>query len=213
MAKRTIYAGQVSEELVGQEITLKGWVQKRRNHGDLIFIDLRDREGLVQIVFNPTFSKEALEIAEKVRSEYVIEVTGKVVKREADAINPNLATGAVELEATKLTVLNKAKTTPFYIEDGVSVSDEKRLEYRYLDLRRPEMAKSIIMRHGITKSIRDYLDHDGFIDIETPYMTKSTPEGARDYLVPSRVHPGHFYALPQSPQLFKQLLMGAGFDR
>ncbi|WP_157455411.1 aspartate--tRNA ligase [Carnobacterium maltaromaticum] len=213
MAKRTIYAGQVSEELVGQEITLKGWVQKRRSHGDLIFIDLRDREGLVQIVFNPTFSKEALEIAEKVRSEYVIEVTGKVVKREADAINPNLATGAVELEATKLTVLNKAKTTPFYIEDGVSVSDEKRLEYRYLDLRRPEMAKSIIMRHGITKSIRDYLDHDGFIDIETPYMTKSTPEGARDYLVPSRVHPGHFYALPQSPQLFKQLLMGAGFDR
>ena len=155
MAKRTIYAGQVSEELVGQEITLKGWVQKRRNHGDLIFIDLRDREGLVQIVFNPTFSKEALEIAEKVRSEYVIEVTGKVVKREADAINPNLATGAVELEATKLTVLNKAKTTPFYIEDGVSVSDEKRLEYRYLDLRRPEMAKSIIMRHGITTSIRD----------------------------------------------------------
>ncbi|MGX7418806.1 aspartate--tRNA ligase [Carnobacterium gallinarum] len=213
MGKRTSYAGQVSEALLEQEVTLKGWVQKRRDLGGLIFIDLRDREGIVQVVFNPTFSKEALEIAETVRSEYVIEVTGKVVLRDAAVINQNIATGKVEIEATKLTILNKAKTTPFYIEDGVNVSDEKRLEYRYLDLRRPEMAKSLMMRHGITKSIRNYLDNDGFIDIETPYMTKSTPEGARDYLVPSRVHPGHFYALPQSPQLFKQLLMGAGFDR
>lgn len=213
MGKRTCYAGKVSEELLGQEITLKGWVQKRRDLGGLIFIDLRDREGIVQVVFNPTFSKEALEIAETVRSEFVIEVTGKVVLRDEAVINSNIATGKFEVEAAHLTILNKAKTTPFYIEDGVSVSDEKRLEYRYLDLRRPEMAKSLIMRHGITKAIRNYLDQDGFIDIETPYMTKSTPEGARDYLVPSRVHPGHFYALPQSPQLFKQLLMGAGFDR
>lgn len=213
MAKRTVYCGKVSEDLLGEVITVKGWVQKRRDFGGLIFIDLRDREGIIQVVFNPDFSKEALEIAENVRSEYVLEITGKVVNRDASVINKNIATGMLEIEANEITILNKAKTTPFYIEDGVSVSDDKRMQYRYLDLRRPEMTKSFILRHEITKSIRNYLDNTGFIDIETPYLTKSTPEGARDYLVPSRVHPGHFYALPQSPQLFKQLLMGAGFDR
>lgn len=213
MAKRTVYCGKVSEDLLGEVITVKGWVQKRRDLGGLIFIDLRDREGIIQVVFNPDFSKEALEIAENVRSEYVLEITGKVVNRDASVINKNIATGMLEIEANEITILNKAKTTPFYIEDGVSVSDDKRMQYRYLDLRRPEMTKSFILRHEITKSIRNYLDNNGFIDIETPYLTKSTPEGARDYLVPSRVHPGHFYALPQSPQLFKQLLMGAGFDR
>ncbi|MDT1957882.1 aspartate--tRNA ligase [Carnobacterium divergens] len=213
MAKRTVYCGKVSEDLLGEVITVKGWVQKRRDLGGLIFIDLRDREGIIQVVFNPDFSKEALEIAENVRSEYVLEITGKVVNRDASVINKNIATGMLEIEANEITILNKAKTTPFYIEDGVSVSDDKRMQYRYLDLRRPEMTKSFILRHEITKSIRNYLDNTGFIDIETPYLTKSTPEGARDYLVPSRVHPGHFYALPQSPQLFKQLLMGAGFDR
>lgn len=213
MAKRTVYCGKVTEELVGEEIVLKGWVQKRRDLGDLIFVDLRDREGIVQIVFNPHFSKEALEIAESIRNEYVIEVKGAVVKRSAGMENDKLQTGRVEIEAREVTVLNEAKTTPFYIEDGVSVSDEKRMEYRYLDLRRPEMTKNLILRHQLTKTVRNFLDNQNFIDIETPYLTKSTPEGARDYLVPSRVHPGHFYALPQSPQLFKQLLMGAGFDR
>ncbi|MFL2106409.1 aspartate--tRNA ligase [Desemzia sp. FAM 23991] len=213
MAKRTVYCGQVTEDLVGQEIVLKGWVQKRRDLGDLIFIDLRDREGIVQIVFNPKFSKEALEIAESVRNEYVLEITGTVVKRAEGMQNNKIATGDVEIEARQVNVLNEAKTTPFYIEDGVSVSDEKRMEYRYLDLRRPEMTKNLLLRHNITRSVRNFLDNQEFIDIETPYLTKSTPEGARDYLVPSRVHAGHFYALPQSPQLFKQLLMGAGFDR
>ncbi|MFL2100538.1 aspartate--tRNA ligase [Desemzia sp. FAM 23989] len=213
MAKRTVYCGQVTKDLVGQEIVLKGWVQKRRDLGDLIFIDLRDREGIVQIVFNPKFSKEALEIAESVRNEYVLEITGTVVKRAEGMQNNKIATGDVEIEARQVNVLNEAKTTPFYIEDGVSVSDEKRMEYRYLDLRRPEMTKNLLLRHNITRSVRNFLDNQEFIDIETPYLTKSTPEGARDYLVPSRVHAGHFYALPQSPQLFKQLLMGAGFDR
>ncbi|MGY3777774.1 aspartate--tRNA ligase [Isobaculum melis] len=213
MSKRTIYCGQVSEAQIGQTVTLKGWVQKRRDLGGLIFIDLRDREGIVQVVFNPDFSKEALTGAEQVRSEYVLEVTGTVVARAEAAINPNISTGKIEVEVKEMTVLNTAKTTPFYIEDGVSVSDELRLQYRYLDLRRPEMANSLKLRHQTTKTIRNYLDEQGFLDTETPYLTKSTPEGARDYLVPSRVHPGHFYALPQSPQLFKQLLMGAGFDR
>lgn len=213
MSKRTIYCGQVSEAQIGQTVTLKGWVQKRRDLGGLIFIDLRDREGIVQVVFNPDFSKEALTSAEQVRSEYVLEVTGTVVARADAAVNTTIPTGKIEVEAKEMTVLNTAKTTPFYIEDGVNVSDELRLQYRYLDLRRPEMANSLKLRHQTTKSIRHYLDEHGFLDTETPYLTKSTPEGARDYLVPSRVHPGHFYALPQSPQLFKQLLMGAGFDR
>lgn len=213
MAERTEYCGRVSKELLGHTVTLKGWVQKRRDLGDLIFIDLRDREGIIQIVFNPVFSKEALAIAETVRNEYVLEIKGKVVARDKSAINNNIPTGELEVEVNEIKVLNASKTPPFYIEDGVAVSDDKRLEYRYLDLRRPEMAKNLILRHTMTKSVRNYLDNQEFIDIETPYLTKSTPEGARDYLVPSRVHPGHFYALPQSPQLFKQLLMGAGFDR
>ncbi|SEK40590.1 aspartyl-tRNA synthetase [Carnobacterium iners] len=213
MARRTEYCGRVSKDLLGQTVILKGWVQKRRDLGDLIFIDLRDREGIIQVVFNPVFSKKALAIAESVRNEYVLEIKGKVVARDENVINKNIATGELEVEVEEITVLNESKTTPFYIEDGVSVSDDKRLEYRYLDLRRPEMTKNFMLRHKMTQSVRNYLDNKEFIDIETPYLTKSTPEGARDYLVPSRVHPGHFYALPQSPQLFKQLLMGAGFDR
>lgn len=213
MAERTEYCGRISKELLGHTVTLKGWVQKRRDLGDLIFIDLRDREGIIQVVFNPVFSKEALAIAETVRNEYVLEIKGKVVARNENVINRNIPTGELEVEVEEIKILNESKTTPFYIEDGVAVSDDKRLEYRYLDLRRPEMTKNFMLRHKMTKSVRNYLDNSEFIDIETPYLTKSTPEGARDYLVPSRVHPGHFYALPQSPQLFKQLLMGAGFDR
>lgn len=213
MAERTEYCGRISKELLGHTVTLKGWVQKRRDLGDLIFIDLRDREGIIQIVFNPVFSSEALAIAETVRNEYVLEIKGKVVARDKSAINNNIPTGELEVEVNEIKVLNASKTPPFYIEDGVAVSGDKRLEYRYLDLRRPEMAKNLMLRHTMTKSVRNYLDNQEFIDIETPYLTKSTPEGARDYLVPSRVHPGHFYALPQSPQLFKQMLMGAGFDR
>ena len=213
MAERTEYCGRISKELLGHTVTLKGWVQKRRDLGDLIFIDLRDREGIIQVVFNPVFSKEALAIAETVRNEYVLEIKGKVVARNENVINKNIPTGELEVEVEEIKVLNESKTTPFYIEDGVSVSDDKRLEYRYIDLRRPEMTKNFMLRHKMTKSVRNYLDNNEFIDIETPYLTKSTPEGARDYLVPSRVHPGHFYALPQSPELFKQLLMGAGFDR
>ncbi|MEG0267660.1 MAG: aspartate--tRNA ligase [Carnobacterium sp.] len=213
MAERTEYCGRISKELLGHTVTLKGWVQKRRDLGDLIFIDLRDREGIIQVVFNPVFSKKALAIAETVRNEYVLEIKGKVVARNENVINRNIPTGELEVEVEEIKILNESKTTPFYIEDGVAVSDDKRLEYRYLDLRRPEMTKNFMLRHKMTKSVRNYLDNSEFIDIETPYLTKSTPEGARDYLVPSRVHPGHFYALPQSPQLFKQLLMGAGFDR
>lgn len=213
MDKRTTYCGLVTKEYVGQEVTLSGWVQKRRDLGGLIFIDLRDREGYVQIVFNPDESKEALAIAEKVRGEYVVTIKGKVVERHESQINRKLKTGEIEILASSIEILNVAKTTPFYIEDGVEVSDDLRLKYRYLDLRRPEMSKIIRTRHDIKRAVRDTLDDLGFIDIETPMLNKSTPEGARDYLVPSRVHPGHFYALPQSPQLNKQLLMSAGFDK
>lgn len=213
MAKRTIYCGLVSDEQVSQTVTLKGWVQKRRDLGGVIFIDLRDREGIVQVVFNPEKSKEAWEIADKCRSEFVIEVTGEVVHRSPEAINPKMATGKFEVMASEIKILNKAKTPPFLIEDEQNISDEVRLKYRYLDLRRPKMTKNLILRNKITQAIRHYLDENDFLDIETPYLAKSTPEGARDYLVPSRVHPGHFYALPQSPQIFKQLLMNAGMDR
>ncbi|WP_317301431.1 aspartate--tRNA ligase [Ligilactobacillus animalis] len=209
--ERTTYAGLVDEEYLGQEVVLKGWVQKRRDLGNLIFVDLRDREGIVQLVFSQEFGAEALEIAENIRSEYVIEVEGKVVKR-ANA-NPNMKTGQIEVEVSKITVLNEAKTTPFDISDDINASDDLRLQYRYLDLRRPEMLKALKIRNRITQAVHRYLDENNFLDIETPYLTRSTPEGARDYLVPSRVYPGHFYALPQSPQLFKQLLMGAGVDR
>lgn len=213
MATRTLYCGQVSNETIGQTVTLKGWVQKRRDLGGVIFIDLRDREGFVQVVFNPAVSKESWAIADKCRSEYVIEVTGEVIARAPEAVNPKIVTGGVEVMISDITILNKAKTPPFPIEDDQQTSDEVRMRYRYLDLRRPKMTQNIILRNQVTRAIRTYLDSNDFLDIETPYLGKSTPEGARDYLVPSRVHPGHFYALPQSPQIFKQLLMNAGFDR
>ena len=210
--KRSMYAGRVREEHIGQEMTLKGWVGRRRDLGGLIFIDLRDREGIMQLVINPKkVSAEVMATAESLRSEFVIEVTGQVAAREQ--ANDKLPTGAVELNVTALTVLNTAKTTPFEIKDGIEANDDTRLRYRYLDLRRPEMLENLKLRAKVTHSIRNYLDELEFIDVETPFLSKSTPEGARDYLVPSRVHPGEFYALPQSPQLFKQLLMVAGFDR
>ena len=210
--KRSMYAGRVRSEHVGQEITLKGWVARRRDLGGLIFIDLRDREGIMQLVINPeSVSDEVMKTAESLRSEFVIEVTGKVAAREQ--ANDKLATGGVELHVDSLTVLNTAKTTPFEIKDGIEANDDTRLRYRYLDLRRPEMLENFKLRAKVTHSIRNYLDELEFIDVETPFLTKSTPEGARDYLVPSRVNQGHFYALPQSPQITKQLLMNAGFDR
>ncbi|MCC9081779.1 aspartate--tRNA ligase [Enterococcus faecium] len=200
------------EQQLEQTVTLKDGYKKTRPWG-VIFIDLRDREGIVQIVFNPEINKEAWEIADKCRSEYVIEVTGEVRRRGENAVNPKMATGEFEVIASEIVILNQAKTPPFQIEDDQAISDEIRLKYRYLDLRRPKMTKNIKLRNATTKAIRHYLDDNDFLDIETPYLGKSTPEGARDYLVPSRVHAGHFYALPQSPQLFKQLLMNAGFDR
>src|SRR5690606_10868777 len=213
MFGRTYYCGEITEQAIGEKVTLKGWVQRRRDLGGLIFIDLRDRTGVVQIVFNPEDSKEALEIAESVRSEYVLDVEGTVVAREESTVNNNISTGKIEIKVSDVTIINEAKTPPFMIEDRTDVSEDLRLKYRYLDLRRPAMFETFKMRHNVTKSIRDYLDGEGFLDIETPILTKSTPEGARDYLVPSRVHPGEFYALPQSPQIFKQLLMVGGFDR
>ncbi|HDA2635769.1 aspartate--tRNA ligase [Staphylococcus aureus] len=214
MSKRTTYCGLVTEAFLGQEITLKGWVNNRRDLGGLIFVDLRDREGIVQVVFNPAFSEEALKIAETVRSEYVVEVQGTVTKRDLETVNPKIKTGQVEVQVTNIKVINKSETPPFSInEENVNVDENIRLKYRYLDLRRQELAQTFKMRHQITRSIRQYLDDEGFFDIETPVLTKSTPEGARDYLVPSRVHDGEFYALPQSPQLFKQLLMISGFDK
>lgn len=210
--KRSMYAGRVREEHIGQEITLKGWVARRRDLGGLIFIDLRDREGIMQLVINPEkVSAEVMATAESLRSEFVIEVTGQVAAREQ--ANDKLVTGAVELNVTALTVLNTSKTTPFEIKDGIEANDDTRLRYRYLDLRRPEMLENLKLRAKVTHSIRNYLDELEFIDVETPFLSKSTPEGARDYLVPSRVNKGHFYALPQSPQITKQLLMNAGFDR
>ena len=213
MKKRSIYCGLVTEELVGKEITLHGWVQKRRDHGGVIFIDLRDREGVMQVVFNPQHNQAAFEIADTLRSEYVIEVTGTVALRGEGLTNPNLKTGTMELEVHDVELLAKAKTPPIYIEDDKVASDELRMKYRYLDMRRKPVLENLRLRHKTTRAIREYLDTEGFIDVETPYLAKSTPEGARDYLVPSRVHEGSFYALPQSPQTFKQLLMGGGLDR
>ncbi|MCL6586324.1 MAG: aspartate--tRNA ligase [Anoxybacillus sp.] len=213
MFGRTYYCGEVSERAVGEKVTLKGWVQRRRDLGGLIFIDLRDRTGIVQIVFSPDVSEEALRIAETIRSEYVLDVEGTVVRREAGQVNPNLATGTIEVHVERVTILNEAKTPPFTIADDTDVAEDVRLKYRYLDLRRPVMFQTFKMRHQVTKAIRDFLDEEGFLEVETPILTKSTPEGARDYLVPSRVHPGEFYALPQSPQIFKQLLMVGGFER
>lgn len=213
MFGRTYYCGEITEKAVGEKVVLKGWVQKRRDLGGLIFIDLRDRTGIVQVVFSPEVSKEALNVAEKVRNEYVLSVEGTVVARDEGTINPNIPTGKIEIQAERVTIINEAKTPPFTIADQTDVAEEVRLKYRYLDLRRPVMFRTLQLRHRVTKAIRDFLDGEGFLEVETPILTKSTPEGARDYLVPSRVHPGEFYALPQSPQIFKQLLMVAGFER
>ena len=214
MFGRTYYCGEVPESAIGEEVILKGWVAKRRDLGGVIFIDLRDRTGVVQVVFNPEISAEALAIAERVRSEYVLDITGKVVKRDEETINPNVSTGTIEVIVEKVTIINAAKNPPFLIEDkSDEVSEDVRLKYRYLDLRRPALQTTLQLRHQVTRSMRNFLDESGFLDIETPILTKSTPEGARDYLVPSRVHEGEFYALPQSPQIFKQLLMVSGFDK
>src|SRR3954467_10251236 len=213
MLGRTYFCGEVPKNAIGEKVTLKGWVQRRRDLGGLIFIHLRDRTGIVQIVFNPEVSQEALEVAEKVRSEYVVEIEGTVIARDESTFNSNLSTGTIEVQANRMTIINESKTPPFMIEDQADVSEDVRLKYRYLDFRRPVIFETLKMRHQVTKQIRDFLDGEGFLDIETPILTKSTPEGARDYLVPSRVHPGEFYALPQSPQLFKQLLMVGGVER
>ncbi|WP_379965931.1 aspartate--tRNA ligase [Ectobacillus sp. sgz5001026] len=213
MAERTHHCGEVSLQDVGSTVQLNGWAQKRRDLGGLIFVDLRDRSGIVQVVFNPEISKEALELAETIRNEYVLHIVGTVIKREEGQVNPKIQTGYIEVQATQVTILNKAKTPPFSIADDTEVSDDVRLKYRYLDLRRQSMLETFKFRHTITKAMRDFLDEEEFLEVETPILTKSTPEGARDYLVPSRVHPGEFYALPQSPQLFKQLLMVGGFEK
>ncbi|KJS02965.1 MAG: aspartyl-tRNA synthetase [Peptococcaceae bacterium BRH_c4a] len=211
--KRTHMCGELRSENIGQKVVLMGWVQRRRDHGGLIFVDLRDRTGLVQLVFSHGFNSEAFTKAEAIRGEYVLAVAGAVVPRPEGTENLSLPTGMVDVEVSEVRILNRAKTPPFYIEDGVEVDENLRLRYRYLDLRRPEMQKAMELRHRAAKSVRDFLDRNGFLEIETPMLTKSTPEGARDYLVPSRVNPGKFYALPQSPQLFKQLLMVSGMDR
>ncbi|AOZ91871.1 aspartate--tRNA ligase [Paenibacillus crassostreae] len=210
---RTHQCGKLTSENIGDTVTLNGWVQTRRDLGGVMFIDFRDRSGIVQIVFNPAYSGNALAIADKVRSEYVLSVTGKVVERDAETVNDNLPTGKIEVHITEIDVLNGSKTPPFFIEDGVEVDESLRLKYRYLDLRRPEMQKTLMLRSKAAKIFRDFLDEEGFIDVETPILTKSSPEGARDYLVPSRVHAGEFFALPQSPQIYKQLLMVGGIER
>jgi len=211
--RRTHTCNQLGAEDVGREVVLAGWALRRRDHGGVIFVDLRDREGITQVVFNPEVDETVHEKAHEIRSEYVLCVRGKVEKRPEGMTNPNLATGEIEILVTELRILNAAKTPPFMIEDEVEVSESLRLKFRHLDLRRPQLQQNIIRRHKASVSVRNYLVNNGFLEIETPVLTRSTPEGARDYLVPSRVNPGLFYALPQSPQLFKQLLMISGFDR
>ncbi|HOK55072.1 MAG TPA: aspartate--tRNA ligase, partial [Armatimonadota bacterium] len=213
MQKRTVWCGEVTSEYIGKEVILNGWVQRIRDHGGLIFIDLRDRTGVVQTVVDPVKKPETFELAKDVRSEYVLEITGSVRHRPEGTENPNLKTGEVEVDITDISVLNAAKPPPFPISDQIDVDEVLRLKYRYLDLRRPGMQHRIILRHKIVKLIRDFMDAHGFVEIETPILIKSTPEGARDYLVPARLYPGSFYALPQSPQQMKQLLMVAGFER
>ena len=210
--KRTHYCTDLSAAHVGQEVVVTGWVQRRRNLGQLLFITLRDRSGLLQLSFGEQTDKEVFEKAETLRSEYVIAARGVVVSRGADA-NKSMKTGEIEIDVKELRILSEAETTPFEIVENSDVREELRLKYRYLDLRRPDMQYNMILRSKVAQSVRRFLESENFLEIETPMMTKSTPEGARDYLVPSRVHPGNFYALPQSPQLFKQLLMVSGYDR
>src|SRR5947199_2444229 len=210
---RTHTCGDLNKDAIGQQVTLAGWVNRRRDHGGLVFLDIRDRYGITQVICDPERSPEAHNIASELRSEYVVQLSGTVVPRLPGTENPNLSTGDIEVAAEHIKILNPARTTPFPIADNVSVDENLRLKYRYLDLRRPTMQHNIILRHRVVKVIRDYLDERGFLEIETPILMKSTPEGARDYLVPSRLYPGEFYALPQSPQQLKQLLMVAGMDR
>ncbi|MCK9418970.1 MAG: aspartate--tRNA ligase [Nitrospirae bacterium] len=211
--KKTHTCGELSQKDVGATVTLMGWVNTRRDHGGLVFIDLRDRAGITQVVINPETAADAHKLAHDIRSEFVLAITGTVAPRPGTTVNPKLPTGEIEVIVSGLSVLNPSKPLPFMIEDETDVAESLRLNYRYLDLRRPSLQKVLITRHTITRTVRQFLDGHGFIDIETPFLTKSTPEGARDYLVPSRVNPGMFYALPQSPQLFKQILMVAGFER
>jgi aspartyl-tRNA synthetase len=211
--RRTHHCWELGADDVDKEVVLMGWVHRRRDHGGVIFVDLRDRKGLTQVVFNPKVDKKIHAKAHAIRNEYVLAVRGKVDHRPADMINPKLKTGEIEVTAIELKILNPAKTPPFLIEDEIDASETVRLKYRHLDLRRSEMQKNLILRHRVTAAVRKYLDRQGFLDLETPFLTRSTPEGARDYLVPSRVNPGQFYALPQSPQIFKQLFMISGFDR
>ena len=210
---RTHTCGDLNKDAIGQQVTLAGWVNRRRDHGGLVFLDIRDRYGITQVICDPERSAEAHRVASEVRSEYVVQVSGKVVPRLAGAENPNLSTGAIEVAAEHIEILSPSRTTPFPIRDDIQVDESLRLKYRYLDLRRPSMRDNMILRHRVVKAMRDYLDERGFLEIETPILMKSTPEGARDYLVPSRLYPGEFYALPQSPQQLKQLLMVAGLDR
>lgn len=213
MLKRTHMCGELDIDNVKQRVILNGWVNRRRDLGGLIFLDLRDRTGIVQVVVDGDVSRDAFEKAQSIRSEYVISVEGTVVKRKEDAVNNKLKTGEIEVIGETINIFSKSETPPIYVEDNTSVTEALRLKYRYLDLRRPEMQRNLFLRHRVTMAVREFLDANGFIEIETPMLTKPTPEGARDYLVPSRVNPGKFYALPQSPQLFKQLLMVSGFDR
>ena len=204
---KSISCGALRDENVGESVTLSGWVHRRRDHGNLIFIDLRDREGLVQVVFNPETAENAHKVAEDLRNEWVVQIIGEVIKRPAGTENPDMPTGTVEVYAEHLTVLNQSLTPPFYVNEEVSVDENLRLKYRYVDLRRKGMKDALVVRHKVVKYIRDFLDDAGFLEIETPILIKSTPEGARDHVVPSRLYPGAFYALPQSPQQLKQLLM------
>ena len=209
---RDCLCAQLAEQNVGQEVTVMGWVDTRRDLGGLIFIDVRDTSGVMQCVFDSAEYKDFAKV-ESLRNEYVVAIRGKVLLRDEETINPNIATGTIEVRATDLKILSAAKTPPFYIEDGVNVREELRLKYRYLDLRRPEMQAKMKMRHQVMQLVRNYFSVNGFLEIETPMLAKSTPEGAREYLVPSRIQPHKFYALPQSPQMFKQLLMVSGLDR
>ncbi|WP_042226939.1 aspartate--tRNA ligase [Paenibacillus popilliae] len=213
MMYKTHSCGDITKARIGETVTLNGWVQRRRDLGGVLFVDLRDRTGLVQMVFNPEFSSRAHEIADRLRNEFVVAVSGQVVLRDAETVNSNLPTGDVEVRVTEIEILNGAKNPPFFIEDGIEIDESLRLRFRYLDLRRPEMQRTLKLRSTASKVIRDFLDEQDFLEVETPILTKSTPEGARDYLVPSRVHAGEFFALPQSPQLFKQLLMVSGLER